>query len=266
MAAVCLGAGGQARAQDARALLTKTVQAYHNLNTYSGKGAVEINMVVGQQRNTTSALSSELLYKRPNKLVVRMNSRDGATDIYSDGGRLMVYKDVGQKYSAGPSAPTLSAMFPLLEERAGVSALLDPLYFLSSAGLPAELGELKTEGSAKVNGHDVAVVSGIWQGPPPVGQAKNPFCRKGARWTLYLDKGSALLQKVEARVPAKIVMRGQQDGKPKVVSMTGAMVMTYNIIDAAPNPALDDKAFVFVPPKGATEQKNLGDLLKGKTP
>ena len=261
-AAVC-GAGAGARAQDARALLGKTFQTYQKLGAYQGKGIVEVNNIAGGLRQAALAISTDMAYRRPNKMFLKVESSNANLQIVSDGGRMTVYKEEGHTYTYGPAAPSLEMLLPLLQSRAGIGGMLDPLYFLSHAALPGGLGSLKTLAPTKVNGHDVNVVTGVWEGAPPSDQPNNLFCGKGARWTLYLDKGNGLLQKVEARIARKYIVRGKRNGKIQNQSVAGELVMNNTIVDARPNAPIDDKMFVFTPPKGATEQKNADDLLKG---
>ncbi len=262
-AIAALGAGVPSYAQDARALLEKTLQTYQKLGSYQGKGIVEVSEAGGGRRQTVLATSSDMLYRRANKLFLKMESRNSNMQIFSDGGRLTVYKETARTFTNGPSAPTLPAMLPLLQSRAGIGGMLDPLYFLSHASLPGGLANLKMQPPTKVNGHDVVVVTGLWQGLPPADLPRNPFCSRGARWTLYLDKNNALLQKVEARVPAQMRVPTKRDGKVVATLIPGEVIMTNTIVDARPNAPLDDKLFVFTPPKGVTEQKSIEDLIKG---
>lgn len=257
-----LGASAPSRAQDARALLEKTTQTYQKLGSYQGKGIVEISQAGGGLRQTLMATSSDMLYRRANKLFLKMESRSNNMQIFSDGGRLTIYKETAQTFTNGPTAPTLPAMLPLLQNRAGIGGMLDPLYFLSHARLPDGLANLKMQAPTKVNGHDVVVVTGIWQGLPPADLPPNPFCSRGARWTLYLDKSNALLQKVEARIPGKMRVPIKRDGKVTATLIPGEITMTHTIVDARPNAPIDDKLFVFTPPKGANEQKSIEDLIK----
>ena len=262
-AAAFCGAPAPARAQDAHVLLDRTIQTYQKLGSYQGKGIVEVNNVAGGVRQIALAISTDMAYRRPNKLALKIESRSANLQVLSDGGKLTIYKEEGQTYSNGPSAPTLEGILPLLQSRAGIGGMLDPLFFLSHAALPGGLAGLKTLPPAKVNGRDVVVVTGTWEGSPPPDQLHNVFCAKGARWTLYLDKSNGLLQKVEARVGRKFAVRAKRNGKVQNVAVDGEIVMNNTIVDARPNAPLDDKAFVFTPPKGATEQKDVNELLRG---
>ena len=254
--------GTGAQAQDAKALLDKTLKAYHDLNSYSGKLSTDVNIVAGKTRKPMSAVSADFVYKRPNKIVLKVSSRASENDVYSDGSKLVVYLENFQKYSTGATAPNMNAMLPLLRDRAGIDSMLDPLYFLSVTSLPSQLTNLKVQGSATVNGRAVSIVSGAWTGDSSAATARNVFTRKGAHWTLWIDKANFLLQKVEAQIPAMIQQPvKQKDGKVVQARLAVTVAMTASVIDPKPNPAVDDKTFVFTPPSGATEQKSVKDLL-----
>lgn len=258
---VCvIGTGAQA--QDAKALLDKTLKAYHDLNSYSGKLSTDVNVVAAKNSKALSAVSSFLQYKRPNKMMLNVSSRSSDISVYSDGGKMIVYLDNFKKYSTGPTAPNMTAMLPLLRDRAGIDSMLDPLYFLSVTSLPTQFANLKMQGSATVNGRPVSIVSGAWAGNPPASDAKNVFMHKGARWTLFIDKASYLLQKVEAQIGGVIQQPvKQKDGKVVQARLAVTLMMRASVIDPRPNAPMDDKTFVFTPSSGVTEQKSVKDLL-----
>lgn len=251
-----------ANAQDGKALLEKTLKAYHDLGSYSGKLSTDIIAVTARGRQALGAVSADMLYKRPNKLFLKVSSRSSETDVYSDGGKMVVYLENFKKYSTGSTAPNLNALMPLLRERAGIDSMLDPLYFLNATSLPAQLTNIKVQSGANVNGRPVSVVSGSWTGDTPAYAAKNLFMRRGARWTLYVDKANFLLQKVEAQIPGMVQQRmKQKDGKIVNARLAITLTMRASVIDPRPNPPADDRAFQFTPPPGATEQKSVKDLL-----
>lgn len=255
-------AGIGAQAQDAKALLDKTLKAYHDLNSYSGKLSTDVNVVAAKNSKALSAVSAFLQYKRPNKIVLNVSSRSSDTSVYSDGGKMIVYLDNFKKYSTGSTAPNMAAMLPLLRERAGIDSMLDPLYFLSVTSLPAQFTNLKIQGSGTVNGRPVSIVSGAWTGEVPAYAAGNVFMRKGARWTLWIDKANFLLQKIEASVPGMLQQPvKQKDGKVVKARLAVTLMMRASVIDPKPNPPMDDKTFVFTPSSGVTEQKSVKDLL-----
>ena len=268
---VGISACGSALAQDAGALLAKSVRAYNSLNSYSGKATQDVDISLANGRKqTVSATSSEMLYKRPNKLILKMTSAQSSSEVYSDGSKMTVYRPSSQKYTSGPTAPTLTAMMPLLQQRAGVGAVIDPLYFISHAAPPSGLTNLKSLPDEKVNGHAVSVITGVWQvaaadkGKP----VTNPFTTQGTRWTLYIDKANSLLQKVEAQVPITIsqkVKRKDKAGVEKIetVKLAATMKMRYGIVEPQPNSAVNESSFTFMPPPGASEQKDVNELLRG---
>ena len=265
-----LSACGSVLAQDARALLMKTVRAYNSLNSYSGKANQDVDISLANGRKQPlSAASSEMQYKRPNKLMLKMIAKQGSVEIYSDGGKLIVYRSAAQKYTNGPTAPTMNAMLLLLQQRAGIGAVIDPLSFISNPTLPSGLVNLKMLPDAKVNGHAVSVLAGTWQVAADKGKRiTNPFTIQGARWTLYIDKANLLLQKIEAQVPITLsqkVKRKDKAGIEKIetLKMAATMMMRYGIVDGTPNPALNDSSFMFTPPPGASEQKDVNELLHG---
>ena len=258
---MCVAATG-AQAQDAKALLDKTLKAYHDLNSYSGKLSTDVNVVAAKNSKALSAVSASLQYKRPNKMVLNVSSRASDTSVYSDGGKMIVYLDNFKKYSTGSTAPNMTAMLPLLRERAGIDSMLDPLYFLSATSLPTQFTNLKIQGSGTVNGRPVSIVSGAWTGDVPKSAAGNVFMRQGARWTLWIDKANFLLQKIEASVPGMLQQPvKQKDGKVVNARLAVTLMMRASVIDPRPNAPMDDKTFVFTPSSGVTEQKSVKDLL-----
>jgi outer membrane lipoprotein-sorting protein len=262
---------GSAMAQDARALLMKTLRAYNSLNSYSGKATQDVDVSLANGRKQTmSAASSEMLYKRPNKFMLKISSAQASAEVYSDGSKMIVYRPMVQKYSSGPTAPTMNAMLPLLVQRANIGTVIDPLYFIGNAMLPSGLINLKTLPDAKVNGHAVSVLVGTWQvvAADKGKRVTNPFTTQGSRWTLYIDKANSLLQKVEAQIPITITQklkRKDKAGADKIetVKLAATMVMRYGIVDAMLNPTLHESSFTFTPPPGASEQKDVNELLRG---
>ena len=255
-------AGTGAQAQDGKALLEKTLKAYHDLASYSGKLSTDINVASAKNSKLLGAVSADFTYKRPNKIALKMSSRDIQTEVYSDGGKMVVYMENFKKYSTGATAPNINAMMSLLRDRAGIDSMLDPLYFLSATSLPPQLTNLKVQGSGSVNGHPVTIVSGVWTGDQPANTAKNMFTRKGARWTLYIDKANYLLQKVEAQIGGMLQQPvKQKDGKVVKARLAVTLTLRASAIDVKPNAPADDSTFVFTPPPGVTEQKSVKDLL-----
>ena len=266
-AVASMGVCQQAWAQDARAVIDKTLRAYQSMNSYAGKTSIDADIITPNgSKRSLSAQSSALQFTRPNKIALRMNSSKVNIEIYGDGKTLTVYKVDAQKYYSLPSPPDMAGILIMLHDRFDIDAVLDPLFFLSSPTLPSAIGSLKMAESTKINGHEALAVTGLWEGKPISSAGKtNVFCTKGARWTIYIDRSNALLQKVEARIAGKINVSTKHNGKSEIVPMAVTLVMQHVIIEAKPNAPVNGSAFTFNPPKGATEQKDVKQLLEGST-
>lgn len=260
-----MGICQQTRAQDARAVLAKTLRTYQGMTSYEGKTSVDVDFITPNgSKQTLSAQSSALLFKRPNKFVLKMTSSKANIEIYGDGKTLTIFNSDARRYYSLPSPPDMPAILILLHDRIMIDAVLDPLFFLSSPTLPSALGNIKMGDSATTNGHSVFTINGVWEVDPLVGTLKNnQFCTKGTRWTLFIDKSNAQLQKAEARIPAKINVRVKRQGKTEAMPMAVTLVMKHIVVEAMPNIAVPESAFTFKASKGVSEQKDVKQLLEG---
>ena len=252
-------------AQDARTVLAKTLRTYQGMTSYEGKTSIDVDIITPNgSRQALNAQSSVMLFKRPNKIVLKMSSSKANIEIYGDGKTLTVFNANARRYYSMPSPSDMAGVLILLHDRVMIDAILDPLFFLSSPTLPSSLGSIKMGGNATANGHEVFTVNGVWEINPLSSALRiNQFCTKGTRWTLFIDKANAQLQKVEARVPAKINVRVKRQGKTEAMPMTVTMLMKHIVIEATPNAAITESAFTFKAPKDVIEQKDVKQLIEG---
>lgn len=254
-------------AQDGRTLLLKVDAAYQQMNTYEGSSSVEVTYYLKGKAFRKQGLSVQMKVRRPNRISLDFASPKGSRLVISDGKEFFVYAAASNQFTRTATASTFRDMLvPLLFGRAGVQAGLDPLYFLTLNELPKPLSDLKLKGSGTSNGKPVLIVTGVTRtAKQTVKGAKGQtvtFPPTTESWTWWINKQTMLLEKIELRNDrVTMVMPARQGkkivGRPAIVSR----VVTHTVTAATPNPNLDDRAFAFHPPAGATEHKSVQELL-----
>jgi outer membrane lipoprotein-sorting protein len=246
------------RAQDGNALMHKMLDAYLRLNTYEVHSNVDLTAIANGRPIQSKSSSNDMLLKRPNKIFLTIFNAGptGTRQICSDGTTLTVYDALPNRYTTGPAAPNMEVLMHLLAQRAMVTAELDPLYFFCTNKLPKTLSDLKAGGSTTVNGHLSLILTGIVRsGSASPGKGRT-VTSNVSHVTWYIDQQTYLLNKLEAHsdpVAQKVMTRV----KGKLVPTTLNIVITihHSVGSYKANPPIEDNAFVFKAPPGATLQK-----------
>jgi outer membrane lipoprotein-sorting protein len=239
-------------AQDANALLRKSLATYRNLNTYTHRVSATTQMRIGQ-RVTIRGNDAEVRYMKPNKLYVEVKNPSIGTIIAGSNGREQtIYLGNINKYQKRPAPPTAKAFVNSLMEF-GVGTMLDPLFFLQGGSPETYFTGVTSKGTAKVFGVNCQVVAAqIKPGTLPG--------IKGGNAIYHIDPATGLVRKVQMTLqgqPTKAMAKSTKNGK--VVSVPVTLTLTFksveNIREAQLNPALNDASFAVAIPKGAQLQE-----------
>jgi outer membrane lipoprotein-sorting protein len=268
-----LGSAGTAQAQDARAIMQKVAQSYQNLTGYDGSATVDIKIIGKEGATAGKALQSQSLYallkfQKPNKLSLDMTAPSGSRRIYCDGKDFYVFDALTNQFTHDPAPADGKKLAQLLLLRAGVVAVLDPLWFLTEGTLPPQLGDLKVKGTQKVNGRDTIVISGVSRTPRIEQKLTNgrKFIQPATtrNWVWWIDKQDYLIRRVEARIDNLKAGIPVRQGKKTVLRQLPVYNLSRHTVAAVkPNAPLGADVFQFKKPPTATEKKSLRDLLQG---
>ncbi len=250
--------GGIARAQTPLAILQKTQKTYQALNSYSGRAAVTSQILYKGRVLKDEEFTVAFQCRRPNRLMLEMNTPTGSRNVYNDLEHFTVYDVSSHVFLRVPSAHDLRRALGLLVTQADVFAFLDPLYFIGQDRLPPELSELKLKGATDWNGHPVFVVTGVTKIAEHIinnrlGQTlKVPA--ETRRWTWWIDRQSFLIRQIESRAEnVKVHVPARQNGKSAQQTILTTSFTRHIVSDAALNPTLPDNTFYFVKPEGAVD-------------
>jgi hypothetical protein len=270
-----LWSAGTAQAQDARAIMQKVAQTYQNLTGYDGSATVDIKIIgkegaaAGKVMTKPQSLYALLRYQKPNKISLEMTAPSGSRRIYCDGKDFYVFDALTNQFTHDPAPADGKKMLLLLYGRAGVVALLDPLWFLTEGTLPPQLGNLKVKGTQKVNGRDTIVISGVSNTPRTERKLSNgqklvqPATTRN--WTWWIDKQDYLIRRVESRIDNLKAGVPVRQGKKTVLRQVPVYnVSRHTVAAVKPNAPLGADVFQFKKPPTATERKSLRDLLGSK--
>jgi len=236
---------GTAQAQDARAILLKTLKAYQALNTYSGEATVAMTIRPQQGTAFTGKSSSAMTFQRPNKIHIRLASTHSSRNIYSDGANLSVYEVATNQYHTVPMASRQGDLLALLAGE-GVNSNLDPLYFLVGKGLPQDLTNIQLkEAAAYLGGQPVYIITGTTHTPANKSKS-SPTITLGATssWTWWIDRRSFLIYQVETRTPNSVVR-----------FFKGTLTIRHSVVKVQSNPVIPASEFVFTPPPNAVRKQ-----------
>ena len=256
-----------AKAQDAQGVLQKMVKAYTDLSSYDGTANVDTRILYKDKPLQERASTARMQIKRPNKFHLDITSPQGGREIYSDGKAFFVYDTLNHQYIRSTAPADMQAMLTLLLQRAGISANLDPLYFMGMKVLPKELSGFKLK-SDTLNGHPVFVVTGTTHTAPltvKTKSGKSVTIPSATRyWTWWVDKTTYLMHKMESRSTEQKMQVGVRQGK-KVVPTTIPVIQVIrnSVVEVKPNAPLADNLFTFIPPQGATERRSVEEIIKG---
>ena len=245
-----------------RAQLAQTLLTYQQLNSYQGRSLVDLNLLQpGGISQAVSAESTALWYKRPNKLAIKLTSNKVGVEVYCDGKTLSVYLVDAQKYFSVPAPATMPEVAKVLHEKAGIDGILDPLFFLSTPTVPTTLQHisLNTDKMA-YNGHTATELLCEWRVSDTLKKA-NFFFQDQAKWLLTIDNKSSVLLQTKVTVPGTAIVQVIKEGKKVAMPMKVAFEMKHRVVEAVPNANFPDTVFAFTPPKGATRQRDVLELI-----
>jgi len=257
-----------AAGSDGRPVMEQTLHAYQQLNSYHGRSLVDLNLLEpGGVRQQVSGESTSLWFRRPNKLAIKLTSNKTTIEVYCDGKTLSVYLLDSQKYFSVPAPTDMPGIAKVLHDKAGIDALMDPLFFLSIAKLPDSLKKVYVNNdNVKVNDRagtellcELRTLDTLKKG--------NFFLQDKAKWLVSVDKQNSLLLQTQVSMPGTAVVRAYkydpkaQKNVPMAVPMKVSFEMRHLVVQATPNEAFSDSVFAFTPPKGATRQQDVLELL-----
>ncbi len=240
---MCRGAG-ESTMTDGREVLEKSFSTYLRMTSYYGRANTD-SLLLDSNGHAIHEIgtSVEIKYKRPNKLFLHFMTPVGSRIVWSNAADLGVYDPGTNKYSIARTAPNLAAMLPLLFRRASITASFDPLYALSRNGLPSQLTHIELKSLSTYNGHPVYVVTGELTGG------------KTIHWTWCIDRNSLLLYKIEqVSTPFEQEYAYKQGGQVKHGHRMVRVKLRTVVAEARPNTPIEDAAFDYKVPAGATER------------
>lgn len=254
--AILLGAvcalSGEARAQDGPTILRKMRAAYAALHSYSHEASVTVAVRSGESSEVTGN-TGVVRFQRPNRLYVSVSAPQTGTFVSASNGREQVlYRSKTNQYERRPAPATLEAAIRSLTDIYVDTTMLDPLYFLQGKELPPTVTGLKAKGRANVNGVPCYVVEATARARTITGAVGTQ------RITFWVDRKTYLLRRMQmtyAGVPISVPVVSIQNGK-RVMSrrqMIFSGTISEVIQDIQVNPRLDESAFTYAMPKGATE-------------
>lgn len=258
---------GTAQAQDARAIMLKTLQMYQSLSSYSGQANVD-TMMLSQSGQTIKHIGSSAVMKlqRPNKIYLYFQTPIGSRKIYSDGANFSVFDATPNQYLTIPAPSDMPGLLKMLLAKADVAAGLDPLYFLTQKNLPKELSNLKVKGATTYNGHPVYIITGTTNATPVVVKtAKTITTIPTSYWTWWIDRTSSLLYKIETRTPNIVKPVSFGSGAARTVkNVQGTLLLLHTVSELKPDANVAASEFAFTPPRGSTRKQSAQDILNNK--
>ncbi len=244
-----------AQAQSGAAAIKKVADSYAALNTYEGTSSLDARIVSKGKPLQSAANTISLKFKQPNKINLQVSTNRGSLNIVSDGKDLIIYDARSNAYIKVPAPADGKKLLQEIAGRAGVSAFMDPLFFLTKFPIPSALSSFAVKGNETYNGHPVTVITGVEKSPK--GQIRN--------WKWWVDKQTNLLRKIEGTTQPQPLKVTRTEGKKKIPMTIQVSQLTRHIIaELKPNPNLSDGVFHFAIPPNATLKKSVNELMKGK--
>lgn len=231
--------------------LLKTLQAYAHIQAYSERATAQVT-VQTEKGNTVLSRVVEgvvILAKRPNLLMLTLNVPEQSRyqTICSNGKTLFVFDSFTSKYTKGPTAPSLSALIPLLRRRALVSFFPSPFYFFAVSNPLSNFRDFHLDGRQERNGRTYLLISALSTPIPP-----SPGRRAiSVRWTWYIDTKTGWIERVEGN-SQPFAVRRTLPGKRVPELVQALLRIEYQVLQEKADPAVRAKDFVFTVPKTAT--------------
>lgn len=196
-------------------------------------------------------------FRRPNWLYLDITDSRGERTVYCDGKDVTLYDKRANTYRRlGPAPGTLDELMPLLQSQAGITAQLDPLYFLGHDSLPAVLLDLQVSGSDVVESHRVTRVTGITPAQDTGLKTKTGVAVvvPASRWVWWIDRQTHLLWRIDTTAVARVrrIDSGPEKSAQRLVADTD---LRHDILTVQTNIPLGDAEFTFHPPVGAVAEK-----------
>jgi len=205
-------------AQDAKAIIAKSIAAYSNLKTYQADLTMEQTGPQGKSK-TTIALkkSGEKMFS---KITTSAPTQMGKNiTSVTDGKTITLYMGDMKQYMKMPVSPMTKQM------------MNDAIMPNSIMKKVAQEGTVKKLADGNMNGKPTFVLESS--------DSKQP---NSPKTRLYIDKATSRLVKIEGTAPAANPMGG------------GSMTLLFR--NEKINAAIPASAFVFTPPKGAKAMAN----------
>jgi outer membrane lipoprotein-sorting protein len=242
------------QAQTGSAALKKVADAYAGLNSYEATSIVD-NRITSQGKPVQGTSNTVYLkFKQPNKINLQISSGNGTMTIVSNGTDLYIFDARSNAYIKTPAPADGKTLLREMALRAGVSAYLDPLFFLTKIPVPAAVGSLAVKGNETYSGSPVTVVTGV----------EKIKGNKTRNWKWWIDRENNLIRKVEGVTPPQNVKLVGMQGKKRVEKMVPLGQMTRNIVtEMKPNSSFGDDVFRWTPPPTAVQKKSVQELIKG---
>ena len=238
-------------AEDGGAIMKKLSAAYLALKSYDQKSSVT-QVTNGPGVNRLQGCTADVRYQSPNKVYVGVSApQTGTIAGSSDGRSQIIYRSASNAFTKYPAPANLREFMQRMAPF-GVAAMLDPVYFLQGVRTDLLVSNLKLVGTETVNGAACYKVRGTMK----AGLAPNG---SSGTITFLVDKRQYLLRKTImtiSRIPYAARVMKMQNGKrvPTTHRIYLNQTLTETIQEMRPNPALNDAAFAYKAPKGATEQ------------
>lgn len=243
------------QAQTGAAALKKVADAYTALNTYEATSALDSRLVTQGKPLQSVSNTVYLKFKQPNKINLQVRTASGSISVISNGVEMFIYDARSNAYLKAAAPADGKKLVQEMTKQAGISAFLDPLFFLTKLPMPATVGSLAVKGSETYSGHPVTVITGAekMQG----GVTRN--------WKWWIDRDTNLIRKVESLTTPRNMKLVGMNGKKKIERTIAVSQMTRNIVaDSKPNANLGDDIFKFTIPPNAVVKKSVQELLQGK--
>ena len=168
--------------------------------------------------------TSDIAVRRPDRLTVAVGSDLGNYTLWYDGKDLSILNPIDNVYTTAPQRGDVDAVVALMEQRLGLELPIRPLLLANPYPALADPGTTGVYvGSTFV--HDVPVDHFAYRSP-------------GTDWEIWVaTTGKKLLQRV-------VVIERDRPDQPRT---------TIDFEDWNFSPRLTEKAFAFVPPRGAVK-------------
>lgn len=244
-----------AHAQSGAAAIKKVADSYAALNTYEGTSSLDARLVSKGKPLRSASNTISLKFKQPNKISLQVSTNGGSLNVVSDGKDLIIYDARSNAYIKVPAPADGKKLLQEIAGRAGVSAFMDPLFFLTKFPIPSALGSFAVKGNETYDGHPVTVITGVEKAPK--GQIRN--------WKWWVDKQTNLLRKIEGMTQPQALKVVRTEGKKKIPMTIQVSQLTRHIVaELKPNPNLNDSVFHFAIPPNAILKRSVNELMKGK--